>query len=161
MFLQEKRMSVQLQQFALFATLIGELEALRPSEIEEYCPTEEPVGKEVVVGTLPIHLRALFALRSKYLNEVELAHYEFRLAVQHNSPNLEDLKTQGISKDMRARGVDELFWYALRTEFPELHTKPEIGCSANWKVHYTDGPMDQVGRGKVRGVMIQLLASRG
>lgn len=141
---------MQLHQIKLFATLDKLLAAATPEDIARHCNNEPLEKNDVVVGTVPPLLQALFAVSHQLRAEVDALAEKYREALSNGVTDISDLETAGVTKLYEAKEMSNLFWHALHAEFPVLCTKQCVGVRTGWQVvtmekPETDDAADRIG----------------
>lgn len=113
-------------------------------------PTGELEDDQTAVGELPEELRRLYAVKVNASSALRDAAKEvIQLYAKHYGedeppPEYDDLAARHNLAAHRSSSLDDLFWTAVRHEFPVLHNKATIGLAEDWQVYWEE-PRDKGG----------------
>jgi|CXWL01.1.fsa_nt_gi hypothetical protein len=128
-------MNVQLHQFKLFADLQGQLEAVTPEQIASLSPGVPMDDGVSVVGTMPDHLKSLLCLRDAAIMATKKSVNDFRRA---KSGEREQLRAAAGLLNKKGADLNDLFWQALKAEFPSLAAQPRVGYGPLFEVYHQE-----------------------
>jgi hypothetical protein len=119
--------------------LVEELDQIEVTRVEE--PKGEIKHGDIPVGTCSDELKKLYGLRTQAGRKViDLRKQIFgRLAEsldasQETLAELEEIEGQRVIADLRLQAIDNLFWVAVRSEFPAIAARCTIAIRKGWLI---------------------------
>ena len=129
------------------------IENLKRIKVEKLAGPQREVGEgDHVVGVVSEELKRLWGLRAEGRRKLfELERLLLLIAAQHLGepeppPEYLEKRREFLLADSDDDAVNELFWAAVRQDFPEIAEHPSIGVRREWKVVWSEKDREEEGK---------------